>query len=135
MGYTAGGSIVIGDFNSVALSRDEKVVFTVGQERMLTVWDLRKQNFVAQVDLGHGGEGKSIAVANTMDNVLATGGTDQLVKLWDRRTLRCLSVGTGHSGTITEVRYSPDDKQLVSVGQDGCVLVWNMYTMDQNLKM
>lgn len=34
----------------------------------------------------------------------------------------------GHSGTITEVRYSPDDKQLVSVGQDGCVLVWNMYT-------
>jgi WD40 repeat protein len=33
----------------------------------------------------------------------------------------------GHSGTIVGLRFSPDDRQLVSVGIDGLVLVWNLY--------
>lgn len=33
----------------------------------------------------------------------------------------------GHSGTIVGLKFSPDDKQLVTVGADGIVLVWNLY--------
>jgi len=33
----------------------------------------------------------------------------------------------GHSGTIVSLRFSPDDRQLVSAGADGIVLVWNLY--------
>jgi len=117
----------MGAINSIALSFDEKVVLTVGQERKLTVWDLRERLHVAQADIGDDGEGRSVAVANTMDNIVATGGSDQLVKLWDLRNMQCLTAGQGHSNTITQVKFAPDDKQIVSSGDDGCVLIWNMY--------
>ena len=31
------------------------------------------------------------------------------------------------AGGITDLKFSPDDKQLVSVGEDGIILVWNIY--------
>ena len=33
----------------------------------------------------------------------------------------------GHSGAINDLVFSPDDKQLVTVGEDGAILVWNLY--------
>ncbi len=117
----------MGAINSIALSRDEQYVITVGQERKLTVWDLREQYHVQQTDLGHGGEGKSVVVCNNVDNIFATGGTDEMVKLWDLRMLKQLAVGSGHSNTINKLGFSPDDRQIVSTGEDGSVLVWNMY--------
>lgn len=32
--------------------------------------------------------------------------------------------GTGHSGSITAVRISPDATWMVSVDDEGCVMVW-----------
>jgi WD40 repeat protein len=116
----------MGSINSIALSLDEQLILTVGQERKLTVWDLREMNHVAQVDIGDDGEGRSVAVGNRSE-VVATGGSDQLVKLWDLRSMRCLAAGQGHSNTVTQVKFAPDDKQIVSAGDDGCVLIWNLY--------
>jgi WD40 repeat protein len=28
---------------------------------------------------------------------------------------------------VSALAFAPDDRQLVSVGADGCVLVWNIY--------
>ena len=103
------------------------LVLTVGQERKLTVWDLRQLNHVAQVDIGDDGEAHSVAVANTMESIVATGGSDQLVKLWDLRNMRCLTAGQGHSNTIKQVKWAPDDKQIISGGDDGSILIWNVY--------
>ncbi len=81
---------------------------------------------------------------------MASGGTDNLVRLWDIRMGKTIQVGVGHSGRVScrtrcaasstvashgvpscvqvaAVKFSPDDKQLVSVGEDGCVFVWNVY--------
>ena len=48
--------------------------------------------------------------------------------LWDIRMGKTLHEGVGHSGKVRDIQFSPDDKQVVSVGDDGCVLVWNVYT-------
>ena len=58
---------------------------------------------------------------------LATSGSDQIVRLFDYATGQLLQKGVGHSGVISKVAFSPDDRQLVSVGSDGCVFVWNLY--------
>jgi WD40 repeat protein len=29
---------------------------------------------------------------------------------------------------INDMKFSPDGKQLVSVGEDGAVIVWNVYS-------
>jgi WD40 repeat protein len=68
-----------------------------------------------------------LQVAHRSD-VMATGGSDSTVRVWDVRMGKVLQEGVGHSSRVASLQFSPDDKQLVSVGEDGCVFVWNMYT-------
>jgi WD40 repeat protein len=41
--------------------------------------------------------------------------------------LPVVSRSVGHSGRVLSVRWSPDEKQVVTVGSDCCVAVWNFY--------
>ena len=59
--------------------------------------------------------------------MLACAGTDQIVKLYDFEKAQLVSHGVGHSKTVLQLKFSPDDKQIVSVGADGCIFVWNVY--------
>jgi len=118
----------MGGINSVALSKDQTVVLTVGQERRVTSWDLRDQNPVGVRDLSPdlGDEAMTISLSHD-GQLFATAGTAQLLKLWDFHTLELLAVGRGHSGNVNDIKFSPDDRQIVSTGDDGNVFVWNVY--------
>jgi cilia- and flagella-associated protein 52 len=35
-------------------------------------------------------------------------------------------VGLGHSGGVTKVAVAPDQRLIVSVGDEGAVLLWNV---------
>jgi WD40 repeat protein len=41
--------------------------------------------------------------------------------------IRLMAQGIGHSEPIVSLAWSPDEKQIVSVGDDCCVCVWNFY--------
>ena len=118
----------MGGINTVALTRDQSLVITAGQEKRLTYWDLRTAGPVQVIDPAHTktSEVSCISVAHDSD-LMVTGGTDHTVRLWDIRMGKTLMEGVGHSGRVRDVSFSPDDKQVVSVGADGCVLVWNVY--------
>jgi len=60
-------------------------------------------------------------------SLVASGGKDQVMRLWSFDGARHLVDGMGHSGSINSIVFSPDDRQMVSVGQDGCIFVWNVY--------
>jgi WD40 repeat protein len=57
----------------------------------------------------------------------ATGGTDRLIKIWDKASGKELHTITYHNGGITSLHYSPNGKYLVSAAQDKTVTVWNTY--------
>ena len=121
----------MGGINSIALSGDQTLVLTVGQEKKLTFWDLREPNPIASLD--HGDEAFAMAVSHN-GLYVATGGRDHRVKIWDmqnasqgRAAEALLMDGVGHSGQIHSLSFRPDDRQVVSVGEDGCVLVWNVF--------
>jgi len=79
-------------------------------------------------DLSPNLDDEAIAIAISHDGkVLATAGSAQLVKIFDVNTFDLLAVGEGHSGLITDLKFSPDDRQVVSVGEDGGVFIWNLY--------
>eukprot|EP00611_Tribonema_gayanum_P032523 TRINITY_DN9777_c0_g1_i1.p1 TRINITY_DN9777_c0_g1~~TRINITY_DN9777_c0_g1_i1.p1 ORF type:complete len:614 (+),score=249.53 TRINITY_DN9777_c0_g1_i1:165-2006(+) len=118
----------MGGINGVALSKDESLVLTVGQEKRLTQWDLRAQAPVSVTDLSRDMSDEALGVAVSHNGrFVATAGTAQVVKLWDLASRRLLAEGRGHSGSVTALSFSADDRQLVSAGLDGNVLVWNVY--------
>jgi WD40 repeat protein len=61
------------------------------------------------------------------DGMFATGGTDEVVCLWDDRTLRPMVVGSGHSAPVSSVTWACDGRQVLSGAVDSAVMLWNVY--------
>jgi WD40 repeat protein/serine/threonine protein kinase len=58
--------------------------------------------------------------------VLASGGSDRLVKLWDPQTGTLLATLSGHRGDVESLAFSVDGLSLVTAGADGLLKVWSV---------
>lgn len=119
----------MGSINSIAVANDQVSILSVGGNKSITAWDIRQADPLAIVPYNKTNAFEPKWMELSHDNsVFAVGGTDETVNLFEYKTMKPLSVGEGHSGIVNQLKFSPDDKQLVSVGTDGCVLVWNLFT-------
>merc|ERR1712187_424616 len=50
--------------------------------------------------------------------------------IYDLMTCQCVQECEGHSQSVVSVRWSPDQRQIITAGKDGCVIVWNFFEMD-----
>jgi WD40 repeat protein len=72
-------------------------------------------------------EGPIQSVAISAHNVVATGGADRTVRLWDGETGMQLKVLRGHVGPVNYLAFSPDGQRLASGGQEDRVIsVWDV---------
>ena len=75
-----------GGINGLCLSRDQSLIVTVGQERRIQMWDLREPAPVQVISPAAGATGEALCVASAHGrDVIATGGSDGLVRFWDLR--------------------------------------------------
>jgi WD40 repeat protein len=58
--------------------------------------------------------------------ILATGGDDGLIALWDTATWQKLGELRGHADAVTTLEFSPDGSRLASGGKDRAVTVWDV---------
>ncbi len=65
---------------------------------------------------------------NPNGNVLASGGDDGSIRLWDTRTSTHLRTMTDHTSLITNIVFSGDGKMLASASRDNIVRLWDMQT-------
>lgn len=60
---------------------------------------------------------------------LVTGGHDQQVRIWDRKTGKLVKTLSGHKGGINWGTLSPDGKRLATASWDTTVRIWDLAAM------
>ncbi len=58
--------------------------------------------------------------------LLATGGADRVVRLWEAKTGKMVRQFEGHRRTVTAVCFSPDGKRLGSASLDRTIRIWQL---------
>lgn len=71
------------------------------------------------------GEVNTICISANGD-YLISGGQDKILKLWNYDEGEIIYEGIGHSSAINRSIISPDQKNIVTIGNDGSIIVWNV---------
>lgn len=63
---------------------------------------------------------------------LAFAGDDEYLKVLDDATSTIISLGHSHSGPVLCLTWTPDERQIISGGEDTCLSVWNFFLGGEN---
>ncbi|MBY0523653.1 MAG: hypothetical protein K2R98_09640, partial [Gemmataceae bacterium] len=78
---------------------------------------------------GHAGSVGCVAFSKD-GKLLATGGSDKTIRLWDVASGESIRVLYGHLDEVTGVAFHPDGQQLASVSRDQTVRFWHLDTVE-----
>ena len=82
---------------------------------------------------GHADPVDSLALSPRED-LLASGGRDSTIRLWDTTTNHCQQILTGHKGRVQALAFSPNAPTLASASFDGTVKLWDYDSTGPGLK-
>ncbi len=123
-----------GEVRAVAF-KDSQFLASGGQDRTVRVWDLGSGQQVGYPIVGHSGWVEALSFSR--DGVLASGSRDRTVSVWrvlpelardDPSAVPAQQVDVlrGHTDAARSVAFSPDGTTLVSGGNDGRIIVWDV---------
>lgn len=121
----------MGGINAFAIAPlDNNKFISVGQEKKITYWDLRKANPEALLESspyrGETDELNAIAISPS-NKYFVTGGQAGVVRLYDFSTGKFVVECKAHSRAISALAFSADNRQVISTGKDGLIAVWNIF--------
>ena len=106
--------------------------------RYVAVWEIGSGEELVRFDDGqldaNGWDVTAVAFSNNGELAL-TGGTIgpvTTITLWDATTGESLRQFTGHTDTITEVGFHPDDLYAYSQSRDGTTRIWDILSLEDN---
>ena len=113
------------EVESVAFSRDGRWVVSSNWDGKVRVLEFPSGSEAREFEAGF----KPRCAAISADaKIVAAGGSEAIVALWDRDSGAELQRLEGHSGTITALSFSPDGRRIASSSNDGSVRIWELAT-------
>lgn len=110
------------DVEAVPLVAPEEVVLRI-QYKPQAVFRVRPVSRCSATLDGHS-EAVLVVSFSADGKILATGGGDNEIRLWDVDTLTPTQVLKGHAGWVQVLSWAPDGAHLASGSRDGGLLLW-----------
>jgi len=108
-----------------AVSGDGKIAVTGGWDKTVRIWNTSSGNAIRSIALPV--PVNAVALIRN-DATIAVGGHDSAIRLFDVRTGRAQGKLVGHKMGITELRASPNGRQLLSASIDKTLRLWDAYS-------
>lgn len=103
---------------------------SVGDDHCLRIWDTRRNDYTQSVQKVQAStrEVNCVQFSPFSEFILATGGADKLVKLWDTRNLKSeLHCFDNHKDEVFNLNWSPHEETvLASSGADRRLCLWDL---------
>lgn len=117
----------------LAAAKDREIVASAGFDRMIYIWDVQvltmltaTKNTVTTKPLdGSKDSIYSLAMTNC-GNLIASGSTERVIRLWDPRSRQKLLKLRGHTDNVKSLLFSDDGSLLLSASSDGTIRLWSI---------
>ncbi|KAF3765531.1 hypothetical protein M406DRAFT_88397 [Cryphonectria parasitica EP155] len=103
-------------------------VATGGLDRKVYMWDLNGGGKIQEIDTQGEeiSEKGSIYSLSTTENVLAYGGPESILHLWDPRSGKRITKFRGHTGLVRSILLSANGDTVMTGSQDQTVKIWSV---------
>ncbi|KAL9097070.1 MAG: hypothetical protein Q9165_001034 [Trypethelium subeluteriae] len=102
-----------------------------GLDRKICLWDLNGAGKQLEISVGEEGEEMnkekgSVYALGATDSLLASGGPESIVRVWDPRSGKRITKFVGHTDNIRDVLINQDGDMIMTASSDQTVKVWSM---------
>ncbi|XP_053694992.1 transducin beta-like protein 3 [Sabethes cyaneus] len=128
-------SVTLGDDEDViytfALSKDNQSIISAHRSGLLKLWDKQNKQVSKMWKGLHQGPISKLEFSED-DSLIASGGSDTLVRVWNPREQVCKGTLKGCQGVINLLVFHPDadSKTLLAAGDDVKINAWNYETRE-----
>ena len=114
---------------ALVVSKKFPYLFSGSEDKTLRCWDLEKLNAVegCQIKNFHGHVGGIYALSlHPQLDVVLSGGRDAVVRIWDIRATKEITLLSGHKSDITSIESFDNEPQVITSSMDGTIRLWDL---------
>ncbi|APA15607.1 hypothetical protein sscle_15g103770 [Sclerotinia sclerotiorum 1980 UF-70] len=99
-----------------------------GLDRRICLWDLNGAGKQLEIEVGDEdtSEKGSVYALSTGSHILAAGGPESIVRLWDSRTGKRITKFVGHTDNVRDILINQAGDMIMTASSDQTVKVWSM---------
>jgi WD40 repeat protein/uncharacterized caspase-like protein len=117
------------DGRSIGLSYDGTTLISGSSSNSISLWNVSQAEAQRKFEVPRPGRFVPDRVAlSASGKLIAAGGRESTIKIWEADTGRELFTLRGHKKSIRDLAFSPDSKLLASAGQDADIKLWSVAT-------
>ena len=118
------------EVQAIAVTTDSNKVLAGGFDRRISAWNIQQKSISSaffSLNSSYSHDGVIYALAVSPDGKwLASGSSDNKIKIWGRITGKWQRTLNGHSSAILALVFSPDGEILVSASEDKTIRLWHI---------